>query len=110
MSELLFRLEDRWGSILGTCIGVSVVIAFHYLIVWLRKEKKPGKKSILEKKKLWLIIYVLALVLEAAPGFLEDFLGTIRREFWQFPFSAWRLRGSIFYTVCCIFTEEQRGQ
>ena len=75
MSELLFRLEDRWGSILGTCIGVSVVIAFHYLIVWLRKEKKPGKKSILEKKKLWLIIYVLALVLGGCAGLFGGFLG-----------------------------------
>ena len=73
MSELLFRLEDRWGSILGTCIGVSVVIAFHYLIVWLRKEKKPGKKSILEKKKLWLIIYVLALVLGGCAGLFGNF-------------------------------------
>ena len=52
MSELLFRLEDRWGSILGTCIGVSVVIAFHYLIVWLRKEKKPERKAFSKEKAL----------------------------------------------------------
>lgn len=32
-------------------------------------------KSILEKKKLWLILYVLALVLEGCTGLLGGFLG-----------------------------------
>ena len=68
MSELLFRLEDRWGSILGTCIGVSVVIAFHYLIVWLRARKEKHSR-----KEKALVDHICS-----RPG-----AGRLRRAFWR---------------------------